>query len=179
MSEPPVGQVMAMIEQGLENEEIVSHLQESGFSNVDIQEALSQAKVKASVEGQGSDEESLPPPPTRMRASVLSSEPERQEPYAPSQQPVVQPSSPEMWRGGEEKIEEVAESIIGEKWRRMAEDMGEMSSWKELMKREIVSVKQEVLRVEERFESLQKAILGRLKEYDSSVGEVSTDVKAV
>ena len=102
MSEPPVGQVMAMIEQGLENEEIVSHLQESGFSNVDIQEALSQAKVKASVEGQERDEESLPPPPTRMRASVLSSEPERQEPYAPSQPPVFQFSSTEMWRGVEE-----------------------------------------------------------------------------
>jgi predicted nucleic acid-binding Zn-ribbon protein len=57
--------------------------------------------------------------------------------------------------------------------------MGDLSSWKDRVKTEIVSVKQELLRMENRFEALQQSIFGRIREYDNQVEGVGTDVKAI
>lgn len=176
-TEIPIDQVLSMIEQGVDSPEIIRKLQDQGFSNVDIQEALNQAKIKASMEHEESrQEERLVPPPAMMRPSMMENEQiVIEQPMPVQQQPMQEISS----RDVEEKIEEIAESIIGEKWRRLASEAGDFASWKEKIRIEIVSIKQEVLRVEQRFESLQNAILGRMKEYDRSVDDVSTDVRAV
>ena len=176
-TEVPIDQVLSMIEQGIDSSEIIRKLQDQGFSNTDIQEALNQAKIKASMEHEENKEDRLvPPPPAMMRPSMREDQQIMMEQPMPVQQPPMQEISP---RDVEEKIEEIAESIIGEKWRRLATEAGDFASWKEKVRVEIVSIKQEVLRVEQRFESLQNAILGRMKEYDRSVDDVSTDVKAV
>ena len=43
----------------------------------------------------------------------------------------------------------------------------------------MVSIKQELLRVEERFEQLQTAVLGRVKDYDEGIRGVHTEMKAL
>ena len=57
--------------------------------------------------------------------------------------------------------------------------VGNLAIWKEKMQGDIRAVKQELLRVEERFENLQKAVLGRVEEYHKAITTVSTDVKAL
>ena len=174
MMEPLMEQVMSMLEQGYPNNEIIAKLQEQGYANTDIQETLNQAHTKASIEGQ---EQQIPPAPsaTQMQPSLLNAEPQ---PVMQQQQ--FQASSVEIpSRDVEEKIEEIAESIIEEKWQRIAEDIGDLAMWKEKVKNEVVAIKQEMLRMQSRFEAIQQAVMGRIKEYDRQVEEVGTDVKAV
>ncbi len=179
-TEPLIEQVMVLMDQGYPHEEIIGKLQAQGYADKEIEEAVAQAQTKASVES----EQQIPPaPPTpQMQPSLLNRESSTQAYESPSLPPRMQeqPSqAPVYSRDTEERIQEIAESIIDEKWQRVIEDMGDMSAWKEKVKTEILSVKQEVLRIEGRVEAMQQAILGRIKEYDSQVGDVSTDVKAV
>lgn len=171
----PIEQVLEMVNQGIPNEEIIRKLQAQGFSNTDIQEAISQAQTKASIESTYQEEIPPAPPSPQMQPSVLNTNPQQTftQPE-PEMQPQPLPS-----RDTDERIEEIAESIIDEKWQRVVEDIGDLSVWKDKIKTEITSIKQEVLRIESRFESLQKSIMGRIKEYDTQVGDVGTDVRAI
>lgn len=82
-------------------------------------------------------------------------------------------------RGPEEQIQEIAESIINEKWQSLLEDVGDLSAWKERISTDLSSIKQEILRVEHRFETLQKAVLGKVSEYDKGISSVSIELKAL
>ena len=179
LTEPLIEQVIGLLEQGYPPNEIISNLQEQGFNSTEIQEAVSQAQTKASVE---SSESTIPPPPPmpHMQPSLLNQESQMPIDISPPRQEVQAPSREQYsTRDVEEKIEEIAESIIEEKWQHAMDEIGDLGSWKEKMKSEIISIKQEVLRIENRFEGMQQAFLGRIKDYDKQVGEVSTDVKAV
>ena len=179
LTEPLIEQVMGLLEQGYPSNEIISKLQEEGFSSTDIEEAVSQAQTKASVE---SSESTIPPPPPmpHMQPSMLNSQVQMPIDVSPPQQQIQAPSREQYTtRDVEEKIEEIAESIIEEKWQHAMDEIGDLGSWKEKMKSEIISIKQEVLRIENLFDGMQQALLGRIKDYDKQVGEVSTDVKAV
>ncbi len=78
-----------------------------------------------------------------------------------------------------EDIEEIAESIINEKWQKLTEDLGDIMSWKEKINNDLDAIKQEVMRVENRFENLQNSVIGKVREYDQSVGEVGVEIKAL
>lgn len=78
-----------------------------------------------------------------------------------------------------EKFQLLAENIIHEKWEELISSVGNITLWKEKMSSDIISMKQEIIRIEERFENLQKAILGRVEEYHKTISDVGTDVKAL
>ena len=78
-----------------------------------------------------------------------------------------------------EDIEEIAESIIAEKWRKMIEEMGDVNAWKEKTSNDLDAVKQEIMRIENRFENLQNSVIGRIKEYDQAVSDVGIEMKAL
>jgi len=89
--------------------------------------------------------------------------------------------TPVVGRGKEsmEYIEELAESIVKEKWEDLMKDVGNIALWRDKMQTDIRSIKQEVLRVEQRFENLQKGILGKVDEYEKGMVEVSSEIKAL
>lgn len=78
-----------------------------------------------------------------------------------------------------ERIHEVAEAIIDERWEEFNKKVGDVAVWKEKMNMNVVSVKQEVLRMQERFENLQKSVIGKVSEYDQGIREVHTEMKAL
>ncbi|MBI2148733.1 hypothetical protein HYU23_03565 [Candidatus Woesearchaeota archaeon] len=76
-----------------------------------------------------------------------------------------------------ERIHEIIEAIIGEKWQEVMSNVGNIAVWKEKTNNDIISIKQELIRLQERFEQLQNAVLGRVKEYDEGIkGLVVLDV---
>ncbi len=89
------------------------------------------------------------------------------------------PPTPSVERIRKEEVEALIEQIIEEKWDALTINVGDISIWKERVRTEIISIKQELLRLEHRFEELNKAILGKVKDYDKSVRVVGTDVKAI
>ena len=189
VNQAPTDEVIAMRQQGVANNDIIEQLKNKGFSYEQISDALTQAEMKANVEGAPAPT----PAPGDMQPSMMSSSnpPPLMEPAGPVEQPRAPPSfnpSPQppafmesrgIDRGTDERIEEIAESIINEKWKKMVEDVGDINVWKEKVKTNITSIKQEVIRIEGRFESLQKAVMGKVSEYDKNIGDVGAEIKAL
>jgi len=82
-------------------------------------------------------------------------------------------------RADTETIEQIAESIVNEKWEDLMSSIGNIALWKEKVQTDISSIKQEIMRMEDRFENLQRAILGRVEEYSKTISTVGTEMKAL
>ena len=78
-----------------------------------------------------------------------------------------------------ERIQELVETIIQERWEDLMQKMGNLPAWKERVAIDLSGVKQELMRLEERFEQLQGAILGKVKDYDEGVRSIHTEMKAL
>lgn len=89
------------------------------------------------------------------------------------------PAAPSVDRIRKEEVEALIEQIIEEKWDILTGDLGDINIWKEKVRTEIISTKQELLRLEHRFEEVNKAVLGKVSQYDKSIKSVGTDVKAI
>ena len=179
--DPPVAEVLDMLWQGYSNEQIISALQGKGYSNELISEAINQAHTKSSVEG------TIPPTPSaqsQMQPSLINEGAYQpafmEQSAAPRQQKKYQEIlSPNEGRDSSERIAEVAESIIEEKWQRMNDELGDLRSWKEKVRVDTIGIKQEIMRLETRFENLQTAVTGKIKDYDKGLMNIGVDIKAL
>lgn len=79
----------------------------------------------------------------------------------------------------EDRIHEITEAIVNERWEELMSHLGNIPVWKERVNNEIIAIKQEILRVSGRFDNLQTAILGQVKEYDKSVKDIHSEMKAL
>ena len=175
-NEPPTEVVVNMVKRGASNKQIIEELESQGYTYEQIADALTQAETKANIE--------TPPAPTPqgMLPSALS----MTRPMATPSPQVVQVSSPMRQSFGEgsgrdteDMIEQIAESIIQEKWQKMMENIGDLNVWKEKIRTDILSIKQELVRLDNKVESLTKIMLGKVRDYDEHITEVGTDIKAL
>lgn len=149
---------------GLSDNEIYESLQNNGYPYQRISEAIDQSQIKEAVE-----EPLIEPPPATQEMQQSQFPPQYE-----AQQFVQQPQ-----RDVEEKIEEVAESIIKEKWDSLMSEFGDLTLWKENLNNELTSIKQEILRMETRLDNLQRVMVGKVGEYDQNIKEVGSEVKAL
>lgn len=194
----PINKVHELQNSGKSNTEIIQSLQGEGYSFQQISEALNQTQPGMPVAA-------APESPSEMKPSVLYSEEPQpstpvQEPSIPEPTPISEPQmapaqpsyQPQAWPEQEnfnyqssslgattEDIEEIAESIVHEKWQKLTEEFGDLLSWKDKVTNDIDSIKQELMRVEGRFENLQGSVIGKVKEYDESVSDVGVEIKAL
>lgn len=178
-SEPPTEAVIALVRKGASNKQIIEELESQGYSYEQIADALTQAETKSNIEAPPA------PSPPGMRPSALSmAKPEAFQQQSPVQVIVPRPNMQAMegnsfGRDTEDMIEQIAESIIEEKWRKMLENVGDLNVWKEKVRTDILSMKQEIVRLNEKIESLQKIIIGKVRDYDANITEVGTEIKAL
>lgn len=78
-----------------------------------------------------------------------------------------------------ERIEEIAEAIIDEKWNELIRDINKVIEWKERTDGDIKKIQQEIENLKERFDSLHQGILGKISEYDQNLSNVGTEIKAM
>jgi len=90
----------------------------------------------------------------------------------------LQPSSSQMYPTSTD-IQGLIESIIEEKWEEFMSRTGDFTLWREQVNNELIAVKQEIIRTQDRFENLQKGILGKVSEYSGGVREMNTEIKAL
>ena len=127
--------------------------------------------------------EELPAPSAQPQESMPQSNPLLEDAPAPtqqfnqqyspsySQQQSLQPST--------EEFQQLAESIIEEKFAEFQARFGDLSLWKERMNNDVSAIKQEVLRTQDRFMDLQKALIGKVNEYNDNITNVNTEMKAL
>jgi len=182
----------------MSDEDIVEELANKGSSYQEISEALNQADIKAGVAtvsnnfseaGQmqesalsrgGSDDINIPAP------SPSDAAPESEQESVPSFTPSVQmtPSAPVQFPAqapslSSEDVQELIESIIEDRWQQVVASVGDISLWKSKVDDDLVAIKQEILRVEDRMSRLQTALVGRVDEYSKSISKVGSEVAAL
>jgi len=183
--DPPVDQVIGLRNQGYSNSKIIENLKNQNYSLQEISDAINQSEIKTNIDQQDYDLSDAPSPSSEANLDFPNPEPETQN-YSPEpksferEMPKYQSFMAEPQRDSyTEKIEEIAESIINEKWEDLLKDIGDIALWKEKIRTDILAIKQEILRTQERFENLQRAVLGKVSEYDGDVREIGTELKAM
>jgi len=155
-SEVPLQQVVSMQSQGLTNNQIIQSLQRQGYDPQNIYDALAQAETRQQVE---------PMPP---------SEPE---PAPPQGGPSAPYSRGSMNYGGD--TEALVEQIVEEKWRDLQKDLAKINEWKDSVTSRVDKIEQSVTDMKSDLDGLHKAIVARVGEYDKTLMDVGTEIKAM
>ncbi len=170
----PTDQVMNLRGQGLTDNQIIQALQKDGFASDQIFNAMSQADIKGGVENA--------PAPAAPEAGGMPPPP----PGAPMDAPPAQEyarAPPQEYGGGigsgTERIEEIAEAIIDEKWSVLVKDINKIVEWKDEMDSKITTVEGQVKDLKEDFDKLHKAIISKIDEYDKNLTDVGSEIKAM
>ena len=137
----PLSQALRMQSQGLQNNQIISALQQQGYPVTAIYDALSQAEVKKTGEPMETQQE---------------------------QQTQRHPDT-----------ELLIEQIIEEKWHDLQKDIARINEWKEAISSRMDKTEQAVADMKADLEGLHKAIVARIGEYDKTLLDVGTEIKAM
>ncbi|MBN2454022.1 hypothetical protein JXB11_00600 [Candidatus Woesearchaeota archaeon] len=174
----PTQEVLRLRQQGLSNNQIVQSLQRSGYKTHQIFDAMNQADMKsaAAIEPPAIEGANVEP------ATRFSSNDVIQDPYAAPQEQVQQFQSsppPQYDEATEDRIEEIAESIIDEKWQDLIKNVNKIVEWKNVIESKIVSLEEQNDALKKEFEKLYKALFDRMDGYDKNIGQVGTNLKAM
>lgn len=154
----PVDLVISMRNQGLTPEQIVQSLQSQGYDPHQIYEALNQVSLKTGVENV---------PPQYFEQGE----------YPSSQNPIQAPmQTPSL---STDRIEEITEAIVDEKWKELTRSMERLHEWKEKVEHKITSIEQQIEGLKENFGSLHQGVLGKVGEYDKNIGNLGIEIKAM
>jgi hypothetical protein len=192
----PVEQVSAMKQQGMSDSLIVQSLQRDGYKTHQIFDAMNQAELVSGAPRQLEDLQSTapggpqvfstPPQPSYpgQQPSLPTFKQQQPEPAPqPQQQPYPQFQPPMMGDPSQiittNQVEEIAESIIEEKWTELARGVSKIVEWKDRSEAKMNEFDQRLAQLQESFENLHRGVLGKLNDYDKNIGSVGTDIKAM
>ena len=198
----PVDAVIQMKQQGYSNNQIVQELQRQNYTTTQIFDALSQADMatmpqpgqppiqeQSQLQPQQPQQSPQPPPqPSQEYPGFQESQqpPPLQPPQPPLQPQPVQEIPPpqeqypyQQQETQSEKIEEVAEAIIEEKWEELSKGVQKIIEWKNQTESRLGKMQGELRALKKSFDDLHKGVLGKLSEYDKGIRDVGTDIKAM
>ena len=198
-TEIPTERVLQMRQQGMDNNAIIDGLQKEGYDTTHVYDAISQADIKT-IGSNPAAAEPLPPqetpppgqpeispqgippmpaeqgmPPAPLPAQGIPPPP--MPPKAPDQMPPMQ-HMPEQGITTEH-IEEIAESIIDEKWEELIGSVDKIVSWKEDVEKRMGKMDHQINELKSRFDELHKGILAKVGDYDKTMRSVGSDIKAM
>ena len=180
----PTDQVMQLRQQGLTDNQIIQALQKDGFASAQIFDAMSQADIKGGVEtAPGSPATSAAP--EAAPAAPPGTPPAPGSPAtsaAPAAMPeMAPPPAVEEYAGVDntERIEEIAEAIIDEKWEVLVKDIHKIVEWKDETNSKMSKIESEVSDLREDFDKLHKAIISKIDDYDKNLSDVGSEIKAM
>tara|TARA_Y100000031_G_C8253435_1_gene401791 strand:+ start:15378 stop:16001 length:624 start_codon:yes stop_codon:yes gene_type:complete len=174
-SSVPMDLVFDMKTNGMSNNKIIEDLQRMGYNPTHIFDAVklsdnnhANPSIPMNFENFNAN---MPPPPMPQQQ-----QPQQQAFQQSFQQPV---SSVGFGSVDKEEVEEVVETIIQEKWEDLLGDIKKIVKWKSEIESRFVKIEQEVKNIKDNFSSLQKAIFGKINDYDKSITDVGTEIKAM
>jgi prefoldin subunit 5 len=78
-----------------------------------------------------------------------------------------------------ERIEELAEAIIDEKWNDIVKSINKIADWKERTESKITKMEQQMTDLKKNFDQLHQGVLGKIGDYDKNLMNISTEIKAM
>jgi len=119
---------------------------------------MSQADVKHSVE-------SIPIAGERKM--------EQPQPQYPQQEEYAYPTE------GTESMQALVETIIEEKWQELVANVSKIVEWKDNAEQRLVVMEEKMKSIKEDMDRLHSSILERVGEYDKTMTDVGTELKAL
>jgi len=152
-------QVLSLRGRGLTDNQVIQELQKQGMSTQQIFDAMSHADLAATPE----QEEPM-------------SMPNQLEAYPAPPQQYAEPAP---YASDDDRIHEIAEAIINEKWDEVLADIQKIVAWKDAVENDIQQLKDETAAIKDEFNQLRQGILGKITESDANMRDVSSELKAV
>ena len=153
-------QILYMRQKGYSDDQIIQYLQNQGYAPAQISDAINQADMSG---GAGI----IPPPEIPSMATEQA--------FTPQAPPPPLGVTPEE----RERVEEIAEAIIDEKWNEFVKDMNKVIEWKEKTESRVIRLEQGFSDLRASFDSLHRGMLGKISEYDKNLVDVGTEIKAM
>lgn len=164
----PIEQVLMMRQQGYTDNQIIQALQGQGYNTNQVYDAINQANLSAGFQA---------PPQEEIPDYGQSYE---QYPQQQSFQGLQPPRETQSTSSiDEEKIQEVAEAIIDEKWEELVKDIKKVIEWKDRTEDRIAKLEQQIIDLRMNIDSLTKGIMAKVSSYDQNIVDVGTEVKAM
>ena len=160
-----VQEVLKLRQEGLSDNVINEELARKGANPQQIQSAINQADT---------------PPPPGGGAMPMMQEPMPMPGPAPGPEmhSMGAPSAPA--EGNiYERIEEITEGMIDEKWDELIGEVKKIIDWKEKMETKQTLMTSDLEKLKEDFKTLHHGVLGKLEDYDHKMQDVGTELKAV
>jgi len=154
--------VLDMRSKGMSDDQIVQQLQQKGYDMQKIFDAMSQADVVPNNA-----------PQNFQQGPFYGGEGEFQQP--PLRMQEMQPQEPI----SADRIEEIAETIIEEKWEELERNINKIVEWKNSMDTRINKIEEDIKNLKEEFTKIHEILLGKLKEYDKNIVNVGTEIRAM
>jgi len=159
----PTDVVNNLKQQGLSNNQIIQELQNQGYNSQQIFDVMNTAEpVNAPAGPIPVDIPQETTPPDNINQNV-SPPPNYNSDFDESR----------------DKIEEMAETIIDEKWEELIKSINKIIEWKEKIESDLDKIKQEIKDVKDNFNQLHSSVIGKIGEYDKNIVNVGTQVKAM
>ena len=116
------------------------------------------------------------PPPVEPAMTSPSPQPMTPPSAVDSAEP-VQNYSPQS--NTQVKVEELVEAIVEEKWDELLKDVNKIVHWKNKVESRLSEVEVKLDHLKESYAELQKAIFGKVNEYDKHIQDVGSEIKAM
>ncbi|MBU0536745.1 MAG: hypothetical protein KKE20_07290 [Nanoarchaeota archaeon] len=188
-SDIPTEKIISLKDQGLSVNQIYEVLQRQGYLIDNISQAMNQADLKEGAlaeRGEKMPEEypSAPPmgyPSQRQGGPQRMPEPMGPGPMSPPDMPPpsMQPMQPMGGGVSEERIHEIAEAIIEEKWQELIENVNRIIEWKDATESKINRMQQKMDDLAHSFDKLHEGVLGKISEYDKGMIDIGVEIKAL
>lgn len=166
----PVSEAQQLRQQGYTDDLIGQELTRRGYTPEDVGLALSQLDIDNS----GSMDAQQQQPSYPNSSSNYPN---------PSQNYPQQSNSSLSANAGDnalyERLEEIAESLIDEKWDELLAEVKKIVEWKERMEEKQTQLQSDIEKLKEDFKVLHGGVLGKLDDYDTRMRDVGTELKAV
>ena len=191
MPSVPVQQVSSMRQQGLSDSQIIQTLQRDGYKTHQIFDAMNQADLVSGaampLDNMPLQPEPLPPqfqatnpsPNIQGQQNISSQQPPQYPPQYQEYPPQPTESSFPSDQLSYEKVEEIAESIIEEKWSDFSRGISKIVEWKEKTELRINEMDTKITQLKQSFDELTRLLLGKMSEYDKNIISVGSDIKAM
>ena len=157
----PVEQVRSLKDQGWPDDQIIATLQGKGYDPVSINDAIAQAEAGPAA-GPLPEVPGMPPPTPDMPPGIPTS----------IERPLHKKDS-------SENFEEIAESVVEEKWGEFNKELAKVNEWKDKADARVTKTEQELQDLKDDVENLHKAIVAKIGEYDKNLLDVGTEIKAM
>ena len=189
-----VNQIEQMKQQGMSENDIIRKLQDSGYSPLEINQAIEQSKIKTAGSQLNSDvveksqEENIP---IGMQQSIMESfeqqptieQPQQEYPqYKQYEQyqsyyPAQQQEYPQYQTTTVENMAEITEQIIEEKIDEMRKKIMEINAFRILTERRIKNLDERLKKIESFIQELEIKILGKIGSYSEGLQDIKKEIE--